>query len=50
VGIKDEEDDGIPFEEKIEKLTTDLSEQMTEEKKLDDEIKKQLKNIGINLR
>jgi type I restriction enzyme M protein len=50
VGIKDEEDDGIPFEEKIEKLTTDLSEQMVEEKKLDEEIKKQLKNIGINIR
>jgi type I restriction enzyme M protein len=50
VGIKDEEDDGIPFEEKIEKLTTELSGQMVEEKKLDDEIKKQLKNIGIGLR
>lgn len=49
VGIKDEEDDGIPFEEKIEKLTTDLSMQMVEEKKMDEEIKKQLKNIGINL-
>lgn len=50
VGIKDEEDDGIPFKEKIVKLTKDLSEQMAEEKRLDEEIKKQLKNIGINLR
>lgn len=49
VGIKDEEDDGIPFEEKIAELTTKLSEQMREEKKLDEEIKKQLKNVGINL-
>jgi type I restriction enzyme M protein len=49
VGIKDEEDDGIPFEEKIGKLTTELSGQMAEEKKLDDEIKKQLKNIGVDL-
>ncbi|MEN6510969.1 MAG: class I SAM-dependent DNA methyltransferase [Chloroherpetonaceae bacterium] len=49
VGIKDEEDDGIPFEEKIAKLTDKLSEQMKEEKRLDEEIKKQLKNIGFNL-
>lgn len=49
VGIKDEEDDGIPFEEKIAELTTKLSEQMKEEKRLDEEIKKQLKNIGFNL-
>lgn len=49
VGIKDEEDDGIPFEEKIAELTTKLSEQMKEEKRLDEEIKKQLKNVGFNL-
>lgn len=49
VGIKDEEDDGIPFEEKITGLTKKLAEQMTEEKKLDEEIKKQFKNIGFNL-
>jgi len=49
VGIKDEEDDGIPFEEKIASLTKTLAEQMKEEKKLDEEIKRQLKNIGFNL-
>ena len=49
VGIKDEIDDGIPFEEKIAGFTKKLSEQMSEEKKLDEEIKKQLKNIGFNL-
>jgi type I restriction enzyme M protein len=49
VGIKDEVDDGIPFEEKISGLTKKLAEQMKEEKKLDEEIKKQLKNIGIDL-
>ena len=49
VGIKDEEDDGIPFEEKMTELATKLSEQMKEEKRLDEEIKKQLKNVGINL-
>jgi len=49
VGIKDEVDDGIPFEEKIAGLTKTLSQQMSEEKKLDEEIRKQLKNVGINL-
>jgi len=49
VGIKDQEDDGIPFEEKMAELTTKLSEQIKEEKKLDEEIKKQLKNVGFNL-
>ncbi|QQG52739.1 MAG: SAM-dependent DNA methyltransferase [Candidatus Falkowbacteria bacterium] len=49
VGVKDEVDDGIPFAEKITGLTSKLAEQMAEEKKLDEEIKKQLKNIGFNL-
>ena len=49
VGIKDEEDDGIPFEHKMKELTQKLSEQMAEEKKLDAEIKKQLANIGFKL-
>lgn len=49
VGIKDEIDDGIPFAEKITELTKKLAEQMAQEKQLDDEIKKQLKNIGLNL-
>jgi len=48
-GIKDEEDDGIPFEEKMAELTAKLAGQMKEEKRLDEEIKKQLKNIGFNL-
>ncbi len=42
-------DDGIPFEEKMAELTQKLSEQMKEEKRLDEEIKKQLKNVGFNL-
>jgi len=48
-GIKDEEDDGIPFEEKMAELTKALAQQMAREKVLDDEIKKQLKNIGYDL-
>ena len=49
VGIKDEEDDGIPFEEKMSGLTKKLAQQMKEEKCLNEEIKKQLKNIGFDL-
>lgn len=49
VGIEDEVDDGIPFADKIAGLTKTLSAQMAEEKKLGDEIREQLKNIGVNL-
>jgi type I restriction enzyme M protein len=49
VGIPDEEDDGIPFEEKIEKLTSDLKSQMETAQELDQEIKNQLAKIGIEL-
>lgn len=49
VGIPDEEDDGIPFEEKIEKLTSDLKTQMQTAQELDQEIKTQLAKIGIEL-
>lgn len=49
VGIKDENDDGIPFNEKIAALTKKLTEQMIEGKKLDEEIKKNLESIGYEL-
>lgn len=49
VGIPDEEDDDIPFEEKIATLTGNLKEQMQESAQLDEEIKKQLLKIGIKL-
>ncbi|MBI4114801.1 MAG: SAM-dependent DNA methyltransferase [Candidatus Niyogibacteria bacterium] len=49
VGFKEEEDGGIPFEEKMAGLTKKLSEQMAEEKKFDEEVKKQLKNVGFKL-
>lgn len=49
VGIPDEEDDGIPFEEKMRKLTTELKGQLKEEKKLNAEIEKQLSSIGFAL-
>jgi len=49
VGIPDEEDDGIPFEDKMKDLTTTLAAQMQKEKVLDDEIKQQLAKIGFEL-
>ena len=49
IGIKDEEDDGIPFEDKIAVLSTTLKEQMEQEAKLNEEIKNQLSKIGVNL-
>lgn len=47
VGIPDEIDDGIPFEEKISALTATLKGQMEQEEKLNEEIKKQLGKIGV---
>lgn len=49
VGIPKEEDDGIPFEDKMADLTKTLSEQMAKEQEMNEEIKKQLKKIGFEL-
>ena len=49
VGIPDEEDDRIPFEEKMADLSATLKEQMEKEAELNQEIKEQLSNIGVNL-
>ena len=46
VGVPEEVDDGIPFEEKMKKLTTELAEQFKESEKLEKEIKQNLKKIG----
>lgn len=45
VGTEEVEDDGIPFEEKMKQLTEELSNQMKESNKLDEEIKKILDGI-----
>ncbi|MBU1198875.1 MAG: type I restriction-modification system subunit M [Nanoarchaeota archaeon] len=50
IGIEEEEDDGIPFEEKMKKLTSELAKQMEEGKKLDEEIKKNLEGIGYEVK
>jgi len=46
VGIKDEIDDGIPFEDKMKQLTTELAGQFEESAKLDRTIKQNLKGLG----
>ncbi|MGF1514339.1 MAG: type I restriction-modification system subunit M [Elainellaceae cyanobacterium] len=47
VGIPDEEDDGVPFEDKMSDLVMELGEQMAEARQLDEEIKRQLRKVGF---
>ena len=49
VGIEEQEDDGIPFEEKMESITKELSKQFEESRKLEEEIKKNLGAIGYGI-
>ena len=49
VGVEDTEDDGIPFEEKMKNITSDLSKQFEESHRLEEEIKKNLKEIGYDI-
>lgn len=49
VGIPDPEDDGIPFEEKMETLTTQLKAQMEQEEVMNQNIKEQLAKVGFIL-
>ncbi|MET1248885.1 class I SAM-dependent DNA methyltransferase [Sporolactobacillus sp. STCC-11] len=49
VGIADEPDDGIPFDEKMTQLTSELSDLFDQSHKLEEEIKKNLRGIGYEL-
>ena len=49
VGAAEEEDDGIPFAEKMAGLTAKLSEQFAESARLEQEIKANLKGLGYEL-
>jgi type I restriction enzyme M protein len=49
VGIEEIEDDGIPFEEKMEALTSELSTLFEQSKELEERIKKNLKGIGYEV-
>lgn len=46
VGIEEQEDDGIPFEEKMEALTSELGELFEKSRSLEEEIRKNLGGIG----
>ena len=49
VGIEEQEEDDEPFDEKMARLTSELSDLFDESHKLEDEIRKQLKAIGYKL-
>lgn len=49
VGIAEQEDDGEPFAEKMERLTSELSDLFKEGHRLEEEIKKQLGAIGFEI-
>ena len=49
VGTKEQEDDGVPFEEKMKTLTTELKAQFEESHKLEEEIKNNLEAIGYGI-
>lgn len=49
VGVEEQKDDGIPFEEKMKTITSELKEQFEESHKLEEEIKKNLEAIGYGI-
>ena len=49
VGIEEQEDDGEPFEEKMARLTGELSELFTQSHTLEDEIRQKLEAIGYGI-
>ena len=49
VGIEEQEDDGEPFEEKMARLTSELSDMFAKAHELEDEIRKKFGAIGYEL-
>ena len=49
VGIEEQEDDGEPFEEKMERLTKELSELFVKSHELEAQIKERLGAIGYEV-
>lgn len=49
VGIEEQEDDGEPFEEKMTRLTAELSQMFEKSRKLEEEIRKKLGAIGYEV-
>ena len=50
VGIAETEDDGEPFQEKMERLTSELSDLFAQSHDLEKEIRKQLSSIGFTIK
>ena len=50
VGIAEQEDDGEPFAEKMQRLTSELSGLFKESHRLEEEIRKQLGSIGFEIK
>lgn len=49
MGIEEQEDDGEPFDEKMKRLTSELSELFEQSHELEDEIRKKLGAIGYDI-
>ena len=49
VGIEEQEDDGEPFEEKMTRLTSELSELFDKSHELENEIRRKLRAIGYDI-
>lgn len=49
VGIEEQEDDGEPFEEKMKRLTSELSGMFTKSHELEEKIRENLSKIGYNI-
>ena len=50
VGIAEVEDDGEPFQEKMKRLTSELSDMFAQSHQLEDEIREQLGSIGFTIK
>ena len=49
VGIAEAEDDGEPFQKKMERLTSELTDMFEKSHLLEEEIRKQLGSIGFKI-
>jgi len=49
VGIEEQEDDGEPFEDKMARLTSELSDMFVKSHELEDEIRRKLGAIGYEI-
>lgn len=49
VGIEEQQDDGEPFEEKMTRLTSELSEMFARSHELEEEIREKLGEIGYEI-